>query len=244
MKKILLLIWLTGVSCCAIAARRDSTAIHPGFGDGRYELSVQGEYAYNKTWEHMGNLDVKALMPINPHFELQAQAQLSTANVYTMAAIMRPKFALPTGEMFLETELMYKCVNRAKQHDFCLGLALGYRMDYVSVQVGWYGRMLRPYHMDVHSDMKGNFEVNNIWYRLKVWVRPQTCNWNLYLGATNVDDYLFERHWQHMFYLGGQYDVDNHWRIIAETEYKVSGMFHLNANFYGAYLRTGFTYRF
>lgn len=244
MKRILLLICALISMHYALCAPKDTLGIHRGFGDERYTLTVHGEYAYNRTWGHMGNLDLKALMPINPHFELQAQAQISSADVYTLAAVMRPKFPLPVGELFLENELMYKNVHRTLQHDFCFALGLGYRMDYVSAQIGWFGRILSPYNLDRHSDMKADFEMYNIWYKLQIWCRPQVTNWNIYLGATNADDYLFERHWQHMFFLGGQYDVDAHWRVEAQVQFKTSGMFHLNANFYGAYLRTGFTYRF
>ena len=50
---------------------------NPGFGDRRYSLTVMGEYAYNEAWQHHGNLDVQALMPINPHFEMALRSKFS-----------------------------------------------------------------------------------------------------------------------------------------------------------------------
>ena len=75
-------------------------AANPGFGDRRYTLTVLGEYSYNTTWSHHGNLDVQALMPFNPHFEMEAKVQTSLANVHTLALQLRPKFGLPVGELF------------------------------------------------------------------------------------------------------------------------------------------------
>ena len=42
----------------------------------------------------------------------------------------------------------------------------------------------------------------------------------------------------------GRYDIDEHWRVSLDGELKITGMFHLNATFYAAYLRAGFSYRF
>lgn len=215
-----------------------------GFGEPRYQISVLGEYAYNRTWEHMGNIDILALMPINPYFEMQTNVQLSSASVYTGAVVLRPKFSLPAGELFLETELLYKAVARNRQSDFCGAVSIGYRMDYVSLNIGMFGRVMSAWDRDWHSDQTYNVEPFNLLYRLEVFCRPQTEKWNISACIANIDDYQMERMWQPMFMLGGRYDIDNHWRVKIEAECKPTGMFHLSATFYSAFVRTGFTYRF
>ncbi len=215
-----------------------------GFGSQGYQLSVMGEYTYNRTWEHFGNLDIQSLMPINPHFDLQVNLQLSTANVYTGAAILRPRFALPVGELFAETEVLYKAVARSRQHDLCTALSVGYRMDYVSVQVGMFSRVMASWDREWRTTEVFNCEPFNLLYRFEVFCRPQSCRWNLSACMSNIDDYQMERMWQPIFLLGGHYDVDSHWRVLLSGECKPTGMFHLNATFYSAYLRTGFTYTF
>ena len=114
----------------------------PGFGDRRYTLTAMGEYSYNTTWSHHGNLDLQALLPFNPHFEMEARLQLSTANVYSGALQFRPKFELPVGEMFIETDIYYRALLRSRSNDITAALGVGYRMDHVSVTLGVFSRVM------------------------------------------------------------------------------------------------------
>lgn len=245
MKRLLLLVTLlagfvTSYASDLMAAEKDRR----GFGQPKYTLSFRAGYAYNLTWGHTANFDVQAFMPVNRNVELEVRALASTADVYTIAGVIRPKIELPVGELFFETEMMYTNVNRAAQHDICAGLSLGYRMDYVSFQIGHFTRMLRPYEVDWHSEGGYTLEISNIIYRVEVFCRPQTCNWNIRACFSNIDDYQMERFWQPLFMLGARYDVNDHWRVTLDGQIKPEGMFHLNANFYGAYARAGFAYRF
>ena len=129
MKKILLSVF------CVLGAV-GMLAAEPGFGTREYRLTVMGEYSYNKTWGHHGNLDVQSLLPFNDYFEMEAKVQLSSANVYSGALQFRPKFELPVGEMFIETDLYYRAVVRNQLGDLTAALGVGYRMDYVSVTLG------------------------------------------------------------------------------------------------------------
>lgn len=226
------------------AAWATDPGVHPGYGDGRYRLDVRAEYAYNLTWQHHGNLDINAFMPVNKGLELEGRVQLSTANVYTMGGIIRPKIELPVGELFLETEALYTNVRRAWQHDLVMAVSIGYRMDYISGQIGWYGRFMRPFDMDWHSENHWSTELNNLAYNLEVSCRPQANPWNITARISNLDDFRIERHWQLLFSLEGRYDIDDHWRVSLLGQIKPTGMFHMNAEFYGAIVRGGFSYRF
>ena len=235
MKRILLLLLLCPVWVMAA---------NPGFGDRRYSISGMVEYSYNTTWSHHGNFDIQALMPINPHFEMEAKLQLSTANVYTGALQLRPKFELPVGELFIETDMMYKAVARNRMGDITALIGVGYRMDYVSVTIGSFTRIVDDYDRDWHQTDNYVVEPFNLMYRLEVFCRPQTNNWNLSFLFSNMDDYQMERMWQPIFAIGAYYDVTEHWRINMGVQCKPTGMFHLDATFYGATCRAGFSYRF
>lgn len=216
----------------------------PGFGERHYSLSAMAEYSYNTTWGHHGNFDVQALMPFNPHFEMEAKLQFSTANVHTMALQFRPKFELPVGEMFLETDVLYRAVARNRIHDFTAALGVGYRMDHVSVTLGLFCRVMDDWDRDWHSNETFVVEPFNLLYRIEVFCRPQNNPWNLSFMFSNVDDYQLERMWQPLFSVGAWYDLNNHWRLNFAAQCKPTGMFHLDATFYGATFRTGFSYRF
>ena len=219
-------------------------AASPGFGDRKYSLSGMVDYSYNKTWGHHANFDIQALMPINAHFEMEAKLQFSTANVHTGALQIRPKFELPVGEMFIETDVLYRAIARNRIGDITAALGVGYRMDYVSITLGMFCRVIDDWNRSWYTDESYVVEPLNLLYRLEVFCRPQNNNWNLSFMFSNVDDYQMERMWQPLFSIGAWYDVNEHWRLNFWTQCKPTGMFHLDATFYGATFRTGFTYRF
>ena len=215
-----------------------------GFGEEKYSLSLMAEYGYNRTWEHMGNVDVFAHMPVVKNVQIDARVQYCSANVLTGAIVLRPTFDLPVGQLFAETEVLYKGVLRNRMSDFCAALSVGWRFDYVSVQIGGFTRVMDSWDRDWHSEDKYETEPFNLLYRLEIFCRPQTNNWNISVALSNKDDWQMERMWQPMFFLGGRYDIDEHWRVQLDGQMKITGMFHLNATFYAAYLRAGFSYRF
>ncbi|MBR1877467.1 MAG: hypothetical protein IJ814_00520 [Paludibacteraceae bacterium] len=216
----------------------------PGFGERRYSVTGMAEYSFNQTWGHHANFDVQALMPFNQHFEMEAKLQFSTANVHTGAVLLRPKFELPVGEMFVETDVLYKAVARNRMSDMTAALGVGYRMDYVSVTLGLFSRVFINWDRSIHTDETYVVEPFNLLYRLEVFCRPQNNPWNLSFMFSNVDDYQMERMWQPLFMVGAWYDATDHWRINLGVQCKPTGMFHLDASFYGATARAGFTYRF
>ena len=236
MKKILLVLMLL--------ASLPLLAGEPGFGTRKYTISGMAEYSYNTTWGHHGNFDVQALMPINRYFEMDAGLQFSTANVYSGTLRLRPKFELPVGELFIETDLHYGEYARNKVGDIVIGIGLGYRMDFVSFMLGSFNRVIDDKTRDWHSNESYIVEPFNLMYRLEVFCRPQDNFWNLSFMMSNVDDFHFERMWQPMFTVGAWYDVTENWRLNFAAQCKPTGMFHLDASFYGATMRAGFSYRF
>ncbi len=210
----------------------------------RYSLAVYADYGYNYTWENYGGASVIATMPINPHFELVAGVQALSSNVHTASVDIRPVFPLPVGDLYLSTRAVYTAAVRNTMQDIAASVGIGYRMDYVDVQFGLQGRMMNAFKRDKHSTDEVLFEVPSLLYGVEVWVRPQTSVWNLSLRMANYDDFQIERMWQPFFRLGAWYDVNNHWRVLADITCKPTGMFHLCASFYGIQARAGFAYRF
>lgn len=234
---LLALSWTTTI----YASEKDS--LTSGFGEARYTLRCHGEYTYNKTWGSAGNLSLQGIIPLHRYIDMQAGIQLSTANVYTGVVLLRPKYAVPVGEIFADAEWMYKAIVRDRQWTMDVALSVGYRMDYISLQVGWIGSWTNFFGKT--QSMDGCvFEPYNVLYRLEIFCRPQHCPWNLRFCAANYDDWQIERMTQPLFMVGGRYDIDSHWRIETDVELKPTGMFHMNATFYGATARAGFAYRF
>ena len=210
----------------------------------QYSISLDMGYGHNLTYGSFANFDLGAYMPLNTHFEMQANVRMSTANTYAIGVQMRPKFALPVGEMYIEDRLLTSFIRREQFLDFVHALSIGYRMQYVNVQLGMTNRVMLPPTYELSSGDTFVCEPFDLLYRIEVYVRPATSVWNLSLALANVDEYQIERMWQPMFYLGGWYDIDEHWRISLNGKLKLAGMFHLNAHYYASEVRVGAEYKF
>ena len=213
-------------------------------GDTTYTVALHTGYGHNLTYSSYANFDLDAYMPINKHFDMQANIRTSTANVHTMGVQLRPKFGLSKGELYIEDRLMMRWAKRDNYCDFVHAISLGYMMPYVNVQVGMANRIIMPLPYEHHSNDAMILEPFDAVYRVEAFVRPQTASWNISLCLSNMDNYQIERMWAPMFYLGSWYDINSHWRIRLSGKMKLAGMFHLNAHYYGAELRAGAEYRF
>ena len=130
-----------GAVMAIYAAQQDTTRTNIY----RSTVSTMLEYSYNKTWGHFGNVDVQALLPLNRYVEMNINLQASFKNVYSVGVVLRPKVILPYGELFFDTEVLYKAVMRDNQMDLVTALSLGYRFDYVSFQIGSFARVMGFY---------------------------------------------------------------------------------------------------
>lgn len=213
-------------------------------GDTAYNVSVHAGYAHNLTYGSYANLDVNAYLPINKYFEAEAAVRVSTADTYSIGAQIRPKFALPVGELYLQYRGLLNVVHRDDYIDFVHAISAGYRMQYVNVQVGTFTRIITPLPYDSHLGDEMICEPFNLMYRVEAFVRPTTSPWNINLALANIDAYQMERMWQPMFYLGGWYNINQNWRVSLQGRLKLAGMFHLTAQYYGAELKAGVQYTF
>ena len=237
MKKHLLLILLTIAGMLPAMAQVQ-------FGTNQYAVRLNIGYNHNTTYGSYAGVDFGAFMPINQHFEMQADLRFTTANNHAIGVQMRPKFAVPVGEFFLEGRLLSGLYPKDGFNELVQAIAVGYRMEYVSFQVGMSTRLIMNYPYNWHENSNMIVEPFNICYKLEVFVRPQASPWNISLCASNMTDYQIERVWQPMFMANGRYNINEHWQVNLSALCKPTGMFHLNAKYYGAEVRAGFAYQF
>jgi len=210
----------------------------------RYSLSLLGVYGYNETYRHMGGLDVNAFLPINRFFELDTALEYQSPKTFAVSAFARPKFPLSVGELFLEGAANFRCWGNNSTGTFTAAGSLGYRMDYVSVQMGLSTMVLMDLQRKWGSESENVTEPFNFLFRLAFNVRPSTSPWNINFGVSNYTAYQFERQWQFIFFLGGHYDINESVSVLLESDLKPAGIFHMNTRFWGANVRAGIKYRF
>ena len=245
MKKILFLLAFCLPTIVYSQTDGSATPAKENAGQGlQYSLSLHTGYAHNLIYGSFANFDVDAYMPINPYFEMEANLRASTVNNYVIGAQLRPKFALPKGELYLEDRLMANFLLRDQVNEFIHALSLGYRMQYVDVQLGFFSRAIVPMPYERNSNNAIVSEPFKLLYRIEAFVRPTTSCWNIAAAISNVDDYMMERPWSPMLYVRGWYDVNEHWRVQLAGKYKNAGMFHMNAHYFASEVRVGGMYRF
>jgi hypothetical protein len=213
-------------------------------GSDQYAVSLHVGYGNNLTYGSMANFDISAYMPIHQHFDMQANLRFSTADTYAIGVQLRPKFTLPVGELYLEDRILTNIVARDSYNDFVHSLSVGYMMQYVNVQIGMFTRVIIPLPYEYRTGDEMILEPFNVLYKVEAFVRPKTSPWNISLCIANIDQYQMERVWQPMFYLGGWYDINEHWRVRLSGKLKLAGMFHLNAHYYASEIRVGAEYKF
>ena len=238
MKKLIFIIAL----CSWFLAPAATAQVQPG--DTTYSVSLHAGYGHNLTYGSFANFDIDAYMPINPYFEMQANVRTSTANFYTIGVQLRPKFALPKGELYIEDRLMARFIARDQVDELLHAISIGYGMQYIDVQLGVINRVIMPLPYERNTLDKYIVEPFQLLYRVEGFVRPVTSSWNIAIAISNADNYMIERPWTPMLYLGGWYDVNEHWRVRLSGKYKNAGMFHMNAHYYAAEVRVGAEYRF
>lgn len=211
---------------------------------GRYSVSVMGMYGWNETWHSHGGIDVVGYMPFSRHFEAAAAAEIHNPSTFALTATARPKFPLAVGEIFIDGSLHYRAHASYGIADFNFAASAGYRMDYVSVQVG----ATSHFTFDLNRKNTGKSETIveplNLLYRVAFNVRPASSRWNAGGGIANYTDFEYERTWGPMYFLDGHFDVNDNLTVLARFDLKPTGVFHQVAEFWGAAFRAGVKYSF
>ena len=169
---------------CFLLAPMANAQVQPG--DTTHSVSLHVGYGHNLSYGSMANFDLDAFIPIHPYFEMQANVRTSTANVHTLGVQLRPKFALPKGELYLEDRLMARFVVRDQVNEFLHAISVGYRMQYVNVQLGLINRFIMPLPYERNTLNKFIAEPFQLLYRVEGFVRPLTSPWNIAIAISNA----------------------------------------------------------
>lgn len=244
--KRIIVLFLSCISAMLVMAQQDSAQVIKAGEHTR--LKFQSEYGFNDVWGHHGNFDVEAMIPLNRHFDLTTGVQFSTANVYSIHVEAQPKFIITEAhhrELYIDIDAIYRAVQRARTHDFTWALGIGYRRDYVDVEIGMFIRTMDAMQRKVDNN-RNEMLVEGLAaiYALEVSCRPKESNWNLGLRMANFTEYQTEHMWNPVFSLSGRYDPVEHWRINARVYLKPAGMFSMTGSFFDVHALVGFSYTF
>jgi hypothetical protein len=89
---------------------------------------------------------------------------------------------------------------------------------------------------------KSNSKLNenfNLMYVISAYLKPYNNDWNVGLSCTNVDYYIINQSTNPVFNLQMTYKPKSNLTLYLDTWYKQSGVFNINANYFGYFFRGG-----
>jgi hypothetical protein len=129
------------------------------------------------------------------------------------------------------------------------GLLLGYGSDHFRLKLGNNFRFYKLNKSTIEENglRRGSqtriLEPRNLMYSIEYYIMPADHKWNTAALLTNYDFFLINQETNPMIAGRFLYDPGTRLRIYCEIWYQGAGMFNLQANHFGFYLRTGISWQ-
>ncbi len=138
-----------------------------------------------------------------------------------------------------------------------LGLIAKHSRKHIEIQLGYNARIYSLKSSEVYlSDLPDDpdlkiFEYRNFMYKGTLFLKPMSSSmesrqeheWNIGASFTNFDHFLIQQETNPIISGLFQYDLQANLRLYSELWYQGAGMLNLSANYYGFYIRAGFTWK-
>lgn len=207
------------------------------------DITVRGVISYNNTWKWYSGGDIKGALHLK-NTDIHLDIESLTANVHSVGATVTPYFNVcKNGQVFLDGTMHSRIYSRDKAYEFVYAGSAGFRMRHFSVQVGVFAKIMDAMKRNWHSVDNYIVEPFNVLYRVAISIKGFDNPWDIYFVGADYNEFEYERVWQPIFTMGGRAKVGERLSIVAEGTLKPTGMFHLDANFYAAWLKVGVNYK-
>ena len=195
-------------------------------------LGVRG--GYNASFGGYGAISLETTQPLGRNFSINGGLQYNTIGKTSLEA--RPAYNIPFdwGKLSVESIITYNRLTSVNNFTAGIGAALDYKA--ISAKLGYYYRLF--------GGNAGTItEPFNLYYELRLHCLRNVEKWDFNLAITNCEIFDLERHYQPSFIAEGRYYPTSKLGIAFGIGYKPSGMFHISADYYQTYLKTGLCYR-
>lgn len=91
----------------------------------------------------------------------------------------------------------------------------------------------------IEEDAEKLKEPFNLLYSFTYRLKPPGNSWNVGLTVTNFDYFLYNQETNPLFNLNGTYKLNESLELFAQAWFEASGIFNINACYFGYYFRTG-----
>ena len=198
------------------------------------ELKLGLRAGHNASFGEFAAVSLETAQTLGKNFSINGGIQYSTIGKTALEA--RPAYNIPFewGKFSVESLLTY--CNLSSVNNFTAGAGLSLDSRFIGVKVGYYYRL---YSGQGHKIT----EPFNLYYDARIHLLSNIETWNLDLVATNCEIFELDRHYQPTFMVEGSYYPNSCIGISFGVGCKPSGMFHMSADYYQSYLKTGVCYR-
>lgn len=194
------------------------------------ELSLGLRAGNNAALGNFAAVSLEAAQTLGKDFSLNAGVQYST--LPRTALEMRPAYSRDFNWGKLSPELLLSYTRLESINNFALGFGAGVDMERISARLGYYYRLYGGHGGRIT-------EPFNVYYELCLHFLKKIQKWNLDLLISNCEIFELERHYQPSFIAEVSYYPGARIGLMLGLGCKPSGMFHISADYYQSFLKTG-----
>lgn len=147
------------------------------------------------------------------------------------------------GVLYAENRYLYRLFKAYGLQEFNGMLGLGYRNIHWKFQLGLCNRYTAEIPLRMDGGEGTVFEPMNVVFDLQYHLFGDDHPWNIGLGLSNQREFIIERVTLFYYTLNGYYDLNDQWRLLAETGLHPAGVLNLSAQYNGFFFNVGITYK-
>ena len=211
----------------------------------RERLLLEGDYTRAGGFEPSMVLALDARMP-NEHgftFGYKVGPDKQFFNLAYQITLNNPYENRIRGNVFyIENRYLYRYFKAYGLQEFNAMLSLGYRNAHWNFKLGLCNRYIAEVPLRLDGGMGTIFEPMNVVFDVQYHLFDEYHRWNVGAGISNQREFIIERVTLFYYTLNGYYNINDKWRVLAETGLHPAGVLNLSSQYNGYFINLGFTY--
>ena len=195
-------------------------------------LGLRG--GHNEAFGGFAAVSLETIQSFCENFKVTGGFQYNSIGKTSLEARPSYQFAYEWGKLSAEVLLEY--MNLSSIHNIAAGAGVCLDFKSVSAKLGYYYRLY-------FGEGGKIIEPFNVYYEFRAHFLRKIEKWILDLVITNCELFELERHYQPSYIAEACFYPTSKLGITFGIGCKPSGAFHLSADYYQSYLKTGICYR-
>ena len=208
-------------------------------------IRANAEYDYDRANGPRGNFVVASDFQMADNLHLNLGFQAGTQNRYAMnVAYQLDLKKFKNSTLFLENRYLYRLFPSYKLQEFNAMLNLGYRNIHWVFKFGLCNRYIAEIPLRKDGGQGTVFDPMNVSFDIEYNLFDQDHPWNVGCGISNYREFIIERFTLFYYTLHGYYDLNDQWRLTAETGLHPAGVLNLSSQYNGFFFNIGCTFKY